>query len=164
MKFSARVLALCCAMALATPVFADGQRLETRYFPGPNLELNGRWLETNPRLGMDPARLNSFVAQSTFTELQITIPPAYVGKNVSIHVFVPLMVQGMQQASGMEVEWRTQGVLLAGKMRPGERALLYRGPVTSALLRDRIMYSFIIDARHVNGPIRFEPEYEISEK
>ncbi len=158
-----RVITLVLAIFASLPVLA-GERIESRYFPGPNLDLQARWLVPAPqRLRAEPGLRSIYVAESPFTELRLLVPPAFVGKRVRIFLLVPGRVTGMSGQAGFEAEWRTQGVFLPGKSRAGDRVLFYEGTVPSTPLRDFVAYTFKVDDRHTSGPVRFEPEYEIEE-
>lgn len=148
---------------LSLPALA-GTRLESLYVPGPNLNLQSRWLVTKPGATTDPAQANLFIAESAFTEMLLTIPSAYVGKNVQIFLIMPPQIPGVLGPAGMEVEWRTQGVFLPGKARPGERVLFFQGVIQQSPLRDLIAYKFRMDARYNNGQVRFDPIYEIEQR
>ncbi|HYA38812.1 MAG TPA: hypothetical protein VEI74_11150 [Candidatus Methylomirabilis sp.] len=141
-----------------------GTRIESLYVPGPNLSLQSRWLVPDARATTDAAQANLFVAESAFTEMLLTIPAEYIGKNVQIFLIMPPQIPGVIGPAGMEVEWRTQGVFLPGKARPGERVLLFQGVIRQSPLRDLIAYTFRVDARYNNGQIRFDPFYEIEQR
>ena len=148
---------------LSLPALA-GTRLESLYVPGPNLNLQSRWVVPGARATTDPAQANLFIAESAFTEMLLNIPAAYIGKNVQIFLIMPPQIPGVSGPVGMEVEWRTQGVFLPGKARPGERVLFFQGVIQQSPLRDRIAYKFQMDARYNNGQVRFDPLYEIEQR
>lgn len=148
---------------LSLPALA-GTRIESLYVPGPNLNLQSRWVVPGARATTDPAQANLFIAESPFTEMLLTIPATYIGKNVQIFLIMPPQIPGVSGPAGMEVEWRTQGVFLPGKARPGERVLFFQGVIQQSPLRDRIAYKFQMDARYNNGQVRFDPLYEIEQR
>jgi hypothetical protein len=158
-----RILSGLLLGLLSLPTLA-GTRIESRYVPGPNLDLQGRWQSPNARAITDPARANLFVAESAFTQMQLTIPAAFIGKNVRIFLVMPPQTPGITGPAGLEVQWRTQGVFLPGTARPGERVLFFQGVIQQSLLRDLIAYTFRVDARYNNGQVRFDPVYEIEER
>jgi hypothetical protein len=148
---------------LSLPALA-GMRIESRYVPGPNLDLQARWLVPRPRATTDPAQASLMVAESAFTEMLLTIPADFIGKNVRIFLIMPPQTPGIAGPAGMEAEWRTQGVFLPGKARPGERVLFFQGVIKQSPLRDLIAYTFRVDARYNTGHVRFDPIYEIEER
>lgn len=162
-----RLLSAAIALALSAGTSCDllaSQRIEARFFPRDSLDLGSQWLVQAPRPGMDPALANQMVAQSDFTELRLTIPDALAGKKVRIFLVLPISTQGISGSSGLEAEWKTQGIFLNGSARPGDRVLFFSGLANVPLLRDLVAYTFRIDARYANGDIRFEPEYEIEQE
>jgi hypothetical protein len=156
-----RLLVLTLGLA-AVPAYA-GQRLEARFYPNPHLQLQSQWLEPVLRRGLDLERASTLIATSPYTELQMIIPPAFVGKRVRILLVAPAQIRGITDCRGLEMEWKTQGTYLPGRARPGDRVLLYQGTVTSAVLRDMITFTYQINADYVDGPISVEPIYEIEE-
>ncbi|HSD96927.1 MAG TPA: hypothetical protein VLB06_07280 [Sulfuricaulis sp.] len=158
-----RILSGLLLGLLSLPAYS-GTRIESLYVPGPNLELEGRWLSPYARASSDPAQASLFVAESAFKEMLLTIPPAFIGKNVRIFLIIPPQTPGIAGPAGLEVQWRTQGVFLPGTARPGERVLFFQGVIQQSPLRDLIAYTFRVDARYNSGQIRFDPIYEIEER
>lgn len=150
-------------MMLAILPAHGGQRIESYYFPAPELQLESRWLV--PHLGAShDAKLNDImIAESAYTELRLVVPPAFVGKRVRIDAILPAFAQGMEGGRGLEVEWRTQGVFRPGKLHMGERTPIFEGIASGPILSDRVAYVIRTDAHYVLGPIRFETTYEIEE-
>lgn len=140
-----------------------GQRIESYYFPGPELQLESRWLVPHLRAHNDAGLNDVMIAESAYTELRLVVPSTLVGKRVRVDALLPAFVQGMDGTRGLEVEWRTQGVFRPGKLRMGERVTLFEGVANGPLLSDRVAYVVRTDARYVVGPIRFETVYEIEE-
>ncbi|HEY8555462.1 MAG TPA: hypothetical protein VIL43_13105 [Burkholderiales bacterium] len=161
---AAQVFAVFAALVYLVPLPASsGERIEGSYFPQPHLDLQARWAQPFLDRRMDPALANLIIAESPFTELRLRVPDRFIGRRVRIHMLVPPVVDGVSGAAGLEVEWKTQGILRPGRARPGERVLLFEGFATETPLRDFIAYTFRIDARFLRDHIRFEPHYEIEE-
>lgn len=154
---------LALALGLAALPAVAGQRLEARFFPNPHLELQAQWLEPVLRRGLDPEQARVLIATSPYTELQMTIPAAMVGKRVRILLVAPTQIRGVSDRRGLEMEWKTQGTYLPGRARPGDRVLLYQGVVTNSLLRGMIAFTYRINGDYVEGHISVEPVYEIEE-
>jgi hypothetical protein len=155
------VLWIVCLLA-CLPAWG-GERIEGRYFPQPNLDLEAHWAQPVLNSRGDPQVANRIIAESPFTELRLQVPNRLVGRQVRIYMTVPASIQGIDGTTGFDVEWKTQGMFRPGRARPGDRSLLFQGTVSDALVRDFIAYTFQIDARFLQGPIRFEPIYEIEE-
>lgn len=58
----------------------------------------------------------------------------WVGRSGRIY-----MVLDRDEASSIDAEWTAQGPLRSGRLRPGERALVFAGPLRSAELTDRLL-------------------------
>jgi len=161
-RISATTIAITTMLLAILPVHG-GQRIESSYFPGPELQLQSRWLVPHLRASRDADLNNILIAESAYTELRLVVPPAFVGKRVRIDVTLPAFTQGMEGGRGLEVEWRTQGAFRPGKLHMGERIPIFEGIANGPLLSDRVAYSIRTDARYVVGPVRFETIYEIEE-
>jgi|GEM_PF-1592816 len=164
-----RIRRVCCvAMTLVAGLTATlahgGQAIEARFFPSPDLQLEGRWAAPKPSLRNDPAFNNLVIGETPMTELRLIVPQAFVGKRVRVHMVVPSATQGLAGNRGLEVQWTTQGIFRSGTARPGERVLFYEGTATGGLLRDFVAYTLRVDATYMNGPLRFDPVYEIEER
>jgi len=59
---------------------------------------------------------------------------AWVGSSGRIYMVLP-----RDETSTLEAAWTTDGPLLAGRLTSGERALVYRGAITSATLSDQML-------------------------
>ena len=153
---------LIATVVLTVPAHA-GQQLESYFFPGPELQLQTRWLVPHLRPNVDPQLSSMTVVESPFTELRLVIPSMYVGKRVRVHAVLPAVAQGVEGSRGLEIEWRTQGVFQPGKLHMGERVPFFEGVAKGPLLSDRIAVIVRADARHISGPVRFETVYEIEE-
>jgi hypothetical protein len=57
--------------------------------------------------------------------------------------------------------WTTQGRLLPGTMRSGERVLVYSGPVTSRTLEESILLVITADGRRVARPQALQFFFEV---
>lgn len=163
MPFEATIRIFLLAMALIVVPARSGQKLESHFFPSPELRVQTRWLVPLSRPGGDPALGSMMVAESPFTELRLMVPQSYVGKRVRIDALLPAFAQGVEGSRGLKVEWRTQGVFRPGKLHMGERVPFFEGVVNGTTLSDRVAYVIHMDARYASGPIRFETIYEIEE-
>jgi hypothetical protein len=133
-------------------------RLDDSASPRARVDVTSRWLHT--REGLDTVELNAMVAEVRNLEVRLNTA-AFVGKRGRIYLTVPAFVTGLQSASGMRVEWQTRGTLMAGTALPGTRSVVYDGPITKAILADFMDFSLFLDARYLQGGLRFEPVFEI---
>ena len=146
-------------LVLALPAATAATRLDDSASPRTRVDVTSRWLHTQEGL-TDPAQLNAMVAEVRNLEVRLNTS-AYVGKRGRVYLTVPAATVGLQSASGMRVEWRTRGTLMAGTALPGTRAVVYDGPITKAVLADFMDFSLFLDARFVQTGLRFEPVFEI---
>ena len=74
---------------------------------------------------------------------------------------MPLQVTGLKTPTAMRVEWTTRGVFSPGAVVPGNRALVYRGKITAAVMSDFFDFRIYLDARNKERGIEFDPVFEI---
>ncbi len=161
MALRGRLFLLVVLGQLSVSAAADGQRIEARFFPGPDLNIEARWLMPVLSPRGDPTLNSLLVAQTSTTELRMAVPAEFIGKRIRVYLRLPSTTPGLMANHGLEAEWTTQGVYLPGKAAPGARALFFEGVANAPLLRDFVTYTFRIDANYVTGPVRFDPVYEI---
>ena len=154
-----RIVAALIVACLASFATAAATRLDDSASPRARVDVSPRWLHTGEGL-TDPARLNAMVAEVRNLEVRLNTS-AFVGKRGRIYLTVPAFTVGLQSPSGLRVEWRTRGTLMAGSALPGTRSVVYDGPITKALLADFMDFSLFLDARYVQAGLRFEPVFEI---
>lgn len=80
----------------------------------------------------------------------------WVGRSGRIYMALP-----PQPLASLRLQWRTQGRLLAGQLTGGQRALVYEGPITAALLQDRLDITVRVDGRELQMPQRLSLSFEI---
>ena len=148
---AALVLALAAAGAAA-------ERLDDAPSPKRRLDAEPRWRYNEAGLGT-PERLNAMVASISNVEVRLNTAK-HVGKRGRIYLVMPQFVPGLASPSGMRLEWRGRGGFQSGSALPGEKALLYDGPVTTPITGDVLDFDVHIDARHLTAGLRFEPVFE----
>lgn len=154
MKRAAAMIIAC----LVSTAAAAATRLDDSASPRARVDVSPRWLHTSEGL-TDPAQLNAMIADVRNLEVRLNTA-AFVGKRGRIYLALPAFTVGLQSASGMRVEWQTRGTLMAGSALPGTRSLVYDGPITKAYLADFLDFSLFLDARYLQGGLRFEPVFE----
>lgn len=152
----APLLLVACLAVAAT---ATAARLDDSASPRQRFDLSPRWVHEHDT-GGSPDRLNAMVAEMANVEVRLNTT-AYVGKRGRIYLVLPPVVAGLRSASGMRVEWRTRGTLLDGAALPGDRTLLYDGPISRPSINEIFDFVIHLDARHMAGGLRFDPTFEI---
>lgn len=155
MKRAAFILVLACAVAAAD---AAPKKLDDRASPRSVVNTQSRWLHSGE--GLTAEQSNAMVATIPNLEFRLDTS-AYVGKRARIYLVIPDAVQGLRASSAMRVEWTSRGSFLPGSALPGQRTLVYDGPVQRASLHEALDLSVYLDARYLDAGLRFDPTFEI---
>lgn len=109
-----------------------------------------RWDEAAPRNG----RAGWLTGQVTvLVRLDVR---AWRGRNARIYQVLP-----PQPGAQVIAEWTSHGVLLPGRLRAGERALVYAGPVTSDELADTFRITLRADGETLGRTESLDFSFEI---
>jgi len=73
------------------------------------------------------------------------------------------LVLPVQPPGDLLVSWTTQGHLMPGTLRPGSRALVYAGRITTPYLEDQVLLSIALDAARLQQLTRVNFHFEIDE-
>lgn len=80
---------------------------------------------------------------------------AFVGRQARVYMLLaPHPVR-------FSVQWRTGGTLQPGRIEPGQRVLVYQGPIAAVTLRDRLEVAVSADGREYGVLQRLNVKYEI---
>lgn len=71
------------------------------------------------------------------------------------------LVLPAQGTAAVRVSWLTQGRLLPGEISPGERVLVYQGPIESPFLEETLTLRFEADGSRLPGTERLRFHFEI---
>jgi hypothetical protein len=154
-----RAIALVLATMLAAATAASaGTRLDDRASPRSQVNIESRFLHSGE--GLSPDEFNALVANISSLEFRLDTS-RYVGKRGRIYLVVPDLVPGVRSPSAMRIEWKTRGVFMPGSALPGQRTLVYDGPIVKAMTQESLDFVFYLDARHLERGVRFEPAFEI---
>lgn len=145
-------------MLAAVPAFA-ATRLDDLASPRQHVEMTAQWeRRTGDAPGADE-RL-AVVVDARDVDIRLNTAP-WNGKNAEIYLTFPQTISGLRLPNAMRIEWRTRGRFIAGVTIPGQRALVYRGPITSAVSGDIFDFTYRIDGRQFDRRLQFEPVFEI---
>lgn len=80
----------------------------------------------------------------------------WVGQPARIYMVMPPLVQ-----SSLTVQWTTSGLLSPGRLRSGQRQLVFQGVVPGARIEDTMRVVAVADARDAVTPQRVNFTFEI---
>ena len=109
-----------------------------------------RWQTAAPTRSRD-AVLEGAVAVA----VRLNLAP-WVGDNARLYLVLPEQGTALTRAS-----WRTQGRLLPGEISPGQRVLVYQGPITSPILEETLTIRIEADGNQMPGMQRLKFHFEI---
>ncbi len=155
MSTNPRRIRFCCVMlasmlTLAPPAIAATYIVDDTSTIPYETNLVSRWRQsaTGRQLG------NDIEAGATVT-VRLNVQP-WLNRNGRIYLALP------QQPIGIvTVDWATQGRLLPGTLRSGERTLVYTGPIRTPILEDNFVVKVVADGRRVSLTQRLQFHFEI---
>lgn len=153
-----RLLLLAVGLALASSALASTQ-LDDSLSPRQRVDVVTHFLYDGVG-DWNVDQMNALVADVRAMEFRLRTAQ-YVGKNAEIYLSVPLQVSGLRSPTAMRVEWTTRGLFSPGAVVPGNRALVYRGKITAAVMSDFFDFRIYLDARKWERNIEFNPVFEI---
>lgn len=104
-----------------------------------------------------PGRGSSQVTGRLTVQARLDVAP-WQGRSGRIYLTLPASA-----ATPVTATWTSRGRLLPGTLRPGERALVYAGPIACALLEDTLELSLHADGRDLlrSEQLRFVFEIDV---
>jgi len=111
------------------------------------------WRSVAPRHGVPD---NTLIG-STLVRVRLNVAP-WLRRSGRIYLVLPVQPPGDLLAS-----WTTQGHLLAGRLRPGGRTLVYSGRLTTPFIEDELQLSVAVDATRLQQLTRLNFHFEIDE-
>ena len=107
-----------------------------------------RWEET-------PGRMSGTVSGQTRVLVRLDVGP-WQGRQGRI-----FMTLAPQPIGRVDLAWTSQGLLLPGQMRDGERRLVYAGPITSPVIEDVQHLEIRADGQRLVRPEQLVISFEI---
>lgn len=147
--FLALVLSIIWCSSQAKTVTLDdsgSQALES--------SVNLRWKSTRP------ARSGSgnLMVGSTTIRVRINVV-TWLRRSGRIYLALPA-----QQPGPVTASWVSEGRLLAGEVRSGNRMLVYAGPITAPFLEDVLRFQFSVDGSVVRRAFPVTYHFEMDEE
>lgn len=81
---------------------------------------------------------------------------AHAGKTGRIYMVLPA-----DGGSALVLQWQSEGRLLPGRLRPGERALVYQGPLPESRLADQLRVLVQSDGQWATASRRLSVHFEL---
>ena len=94
----------------------------------------------------------------TTVRVRVNVAP-WLRRSGRIYLTLPA-----QQPGPIAASWSTRGRFLAGQLISGNRALVYAGPITAALMEDVLQFQFSIDGCLMRRPYPVSFYFEIDEE
>lgn len=145
------MLAALCAPAAT--------RLDDSQSPRQHVEMTTQWERRSGDASSTDDRM-AVVVEARDVDIRLNTAP-WNGRNAEIYVTFPQAITGLRLPNAMRIEWRTRGRFISGVTIPGQRALVYRGPITAAISGDIFDFLYRIDGRHFDRRLQFQPVFEI---
>ena len=134
-------------------------RLDDSQSPRQRIETQARWSNVGDS-DFSEDEFNEQVAEIVGFESRLRTAP-YVGRNASIYLALPRISKGLRLATAMRLEWTSRGRFASGSVRPGDRALVFRGKIDAPTFVETIDLRILIDGRYLEHGLEFEPIFEI---
>ena len=94
---------------------------------------------------------------TTTIRVRINVMP-WLKRTVRIYLALPA-----QQPGPLGASWTTQGRLLPGQLRSGNRVLVYAGPITGGFIEDTLKVQFNVNAALMSRPCPVSFHFEMDE-
>ena len=146
---AALVLALVTAAATRPAAAATYRVDDSATLPVESTALL-RWRQAAPSRTRDDT-----LEGATAVAVRLNLAP-WVEQTARLYLVLP-----QQGTSAVRVSWLTQGRLLPGEISPGERVLIYQGPIASPVLEETLTLRIEADGSRLPGTERLRFHFEI---
>ena len=109
-----------------------------------------RWRQAAPSRTRDDT-----LEGATAVAVRLNLAP-WVERTARLYLVLPA-----QGTAAVRVSWLTQGRLLPGEISPGERVLVYQGPIASPFLEETLTLRIEADGSRLPGTERLRFHFEI---
>ena len=151
LKYQFRALGLALCWALACGSASVCAAVFTVDDSASSVLGDGKWRWRSLQFGSP----DSMTVDSRFSVHAVLNTQPWVGKPARIYMLLA------PQPTRLSLQWTTRGTLLAGRIEPGQRVLVFDGTVTAALLRDQLEIQASADGRELRSAQRLRVSYEI---
>ena len=152
---------LCLCFWLWHPVWGwSADILDDSRSPRKTYHVQLRWAHHGDAPGRSADELQKLIGLVPNVAVHLNTS-RYVGKTARIFLALPNQINGLSSSEGFRLSWKTRGTLYAGSTTPGNRALIYKGPVKTAQIIELFTFTLEVDANRLTGELRYAPVYEI---
>ena len=148
------MLRALCLLALAVLAFDAGAAATYRVDDGASVPYEAnvllRWRE------LVPSRANDNTIEGTLVVAVRLNLAQWVNRNARLFLVLPQL-----DTTSVRVTWTTQGRLLPGTIAPGNRVLVYSGPITTPLLEEALTLKIEADGTRLPDTRRLNFHFEI---
>jgi hypothetical protein len=116
--------------------------------------VNMRWQSVVPQR----SAAGNVLTGVTTVRVRVNVAP-WLRRSGRIYLALPA-----QQPGPIAAAWSTRGRFLPGQLISGNRALVYAGPITTALMEDVLQFQFRIDGSLMRRPYPVSFHFEIDEE
>ena len=153
-----RFLLICSLVMPSLPAFAE--RLDDSLSTQQQFDLDLNWKYSGNTDGLTERQLNTLTAEARYVEIRLNTA-AFVGQRGQIFISLPIDIRGTGDSTALRMSWETNGLFANGAVSAGNRAKLFEGEITEAVMTDVFSLTFDIDARQVYNNLRFQPVFDI---
>ncbi len=151
---AAAPIALMCAAVLATLVSSPVAAATYRVDDSATLPIEStavlRWRN------LAPTRSREDVLEGTVGIAVRLNLAQWLNQNARLYLVLP-----EQGTTPVRASWRTQGRLLPGEIRPGQRVLVYSGQISSPALDETLLLRIEADGARLDGLQRLDFHFEL---
>ena len=152
--------ALPMLLCLVTALPASAERLDDSLSTQQQFDLDLDWKQRHNTDSLNERELNALTARARRVEVRLNTA-AYAGLRGQIFLRLPVNIRGTGDSTALRMNWETNGLFSSGSVTAGNRAKLFEGEITDAVMSDVFDITFDIDARQVYNNLRFQPVFEI---
>ena len=152
--------ALLLLMCLSAALPASAERLDDSLSTQQQFDLDLNWKQQRNTENLNERELNALSARAHRVEIRLNTKP-YIGKRGKIFISLPIDIRGTGDSTALRMSWTTNGVFSNGSITAGNRAKLFEGEISDAVMGDVFDITFDIDARQVYNNLRFQPVFDI---
>ena len=148
---AARACAVLLAfMTMAAPALAATYIVDDSSTIPFETNVASRW-----RQAASGRQLGNEIESAATVTIRLNLAP-YLNRVGRIYLALPPQPIGV-----VNVEWATQGRMLAGALQSGQRTLVYSGPIRTPILEDNFVVKVVADGRRVAVTQRLQFHFEI---